>query len=795
MPLYPFQRKVYELVSAGRSVILQAPTGAGKTRAALYPFLHAWEYKTDFPRKGIYSVPLRVLANQFHVEYEARSINFGFTRPLAVTIQTGERPDDPKLEGNLIFTTVDQTLSNVLNIPYALSLTQANLNAGAVLSSYLVFDEIHLFPNNMLATTLHVLRWLQGIVPFTVMTATLSKAMVQGLAQALQAELVVVDPQEATSIPSQAKTRRIHRVDALLSAESVLAHHRRRSIAICNTVDRAQALFRALRDAAPPDVEVRLLHSRFLPEDRAELERWAQDTFGCHPGADAPSSAILVATQVVEVGLDITCESMHTETAPAASLVQRAGRCARYAGQEGDVYVYALPLDKRGKPNTAPYFELDAELCHRTWEALSDFTGGTMDYSAELALVDAVHGEPDQKLLEALQVQRHAFQQRIEQTIAHQERGNAATLIRKVESRTVIVHPQPETLDNPWRYAGFGLHVSTLRGAYEKLIALREQTGAPWAMMTAQPAPEGESARAETKWIWHPVNDAQALTSALLVAVHPSLARYDPALGFQLGEPGEPTWQSPRRTVQAQPRAAYAYQRETLSQHIDRMLAVLEHEWYDPQADTMRLPLAEEMAYAADRLASRYDWPADSLSRLARIAIILHDLGKLDRHWQRWAYVWQQELASIVGEQAGLPPDNLLAHTDYNPADPRQVRLNAQLERQRPPHAAEGAAAAQKAILDAAKSQQALARALLTALVRHHSAATRGHHDSFRAVPGAESVLAPYLPPKLVAGIRWQVDGGTLSKYLVRSSKSEELLPYLLLVRVLRLADQRSQIR
>ena len=64
----------------GQSVILQAPTGAGKTRAALYPFFRAWEEDRDFPRKCIYSVPLRVLADQFVKEYEDRTRNFGFLR-------------------------------------------------------------------------------------------------------------------------------------------------------------------------------------------------------------------------------------------------------------------------------------------------------------------------------------------------------------------------------------------------------------------------------------------------------------------------------------------------------------------------------------------------------------------------------------------------------------------------------------------------------------------------------------------------------------------------------------------
>ncbi|MCZ7668789.1 MAG: DEAD/DEAH box helicase [Chloroflexi bacterium] len=36
--LYTYQERVRQLMLAGRSIILQAPTGAGKTRASLTPF-------------------------------------------------------------------------------------------------------------------------------------------------------------------------------------------------------------------------------------------------------------------------------------------------------------------------------------------------------------------------------------------------------------------------------------------------------------------------------------------------------------------------------------------------------------------------------------------------------------------------------------------------------------------------------------------------------------------------------------------------------------------------------------
>src|SRR5438105_3698265 len=69
----PFQQRVNVLVSAGNSVVLQAPTGSGKTRAALEPFVlnlaRGEGQDTLLPRTCRYAVPMRVLASQFYREY------------------------------------------------------------------------------------------------------------------------------------------------------------------------------------------------------------------------------------------------------------------------------------------------------------------------------------------------------------------------------------------------------------------------------------------------------------------------------------------------------------------------------------------------------------------------------------------------------------------------------------------------------------------------------------------------------------------------------------------------------
>lgn len=801
MTLYPFQESVYHLLTNGRSVILQAPTGAGKTRAALYPFLRAWEQNADFPRKCIYSVPLRVLANQFWEEYQQRTHNFGFVQPLDVSIQTGARSEDSKLEGNLIFTTIDQTLSNFLNIPYALSLNQGNLNAGAVLSSYLVFDELHLFdPETTLQTTLHLLRLLRGVVPFLVMTATFSAEWIKALAKELDAEPLVVSAEEASAIPSQQKTRRIQAVDSELTAKQVIAAHRNRSIAICNTVDRAQTLFDGIRGLVDSDVEVRLLHSRFLRSDRERSEDWLRREFGKDRSKQTVDSAILIATQVVEVGLDISSETLHTELAPAASIIQRAGRCARYQGEEGDVFVYRLPLDKKGGPSYAPYHTGgQKEVSGRTWTAFQTRSGQVFDFSKELDVVNEAHHIADQALIERLQANRHYISQQIAETIASQTRGAAPELIRGVDSRTIIVNPQPKDIENPWDYQGFGIHRGSLFGAYEDLEMLAADMGEEWVMMTADALPEDpESSRSRTVYRWRDISSKDDLVGALLVAINPALTRYSPEIGFQLGLPGGPQWQSPLNSNTHRQRDFPPYRRETLAEHVRRMTRVYEHSFYDRRAKKMRLGLAEELAYTARNLERLQDWPSGTLDRLVRLVIASHDLGKLDKRWQKWAHQWQAEVSKLREADFTIPIEYLAAHTDFDSHNPAEKEANNRMRHLRPHHAAESAAAAKEWLLRQV-NDQTLIRAALTAIIRHHNAGTNGRNDAFEAPSLARTAFPQILveaglTSTAADGVTWSMPAGdSLVNQQVRPERKAELLSYLLLVRTLRLADQRSQ--
>jgi CRISPR-associated endonuclease/helicase Cas3 len=122
---HDYQVEVAKWLYDGRNVLLRAPTGAGKTWAALAPFV--WEDWTARPARLIYALPLRTLAQGIY--REALDLARRLSKPTEpelnessrevvspfVTIQTGEQPEDPFFDrGRIIITTYDQLLSGLL---------------------------------------------------------------------------------------------------------------------------------------------------------------------------------------------------------------------------------------------------------------------------------------------------------------------------------------------------------------------------------------------------------------------------------------------------------------------------------------------------------------------------------------------------------------------------------------------------------------------------------------------------------------------------------------------------------
>ncbi len=803
MALYPYQMRVKEYVLNGRSVIIQAPTGAGKTRAAMAPFVEAfYDLPVDgFPQKCIYSVPMRVLANQFHVEYGDLSKKYGRLygrKTLSTTIQTGEQPSDPKLMGDLIFATIDQSLSSALAVPYSLSPSMGNLNAGAFYSSYLVFDEFHLFPQTgensaegALTTTLELLINLKGIVPFVLMTATFSSTMLQELAAMLDAEIVQVSPEEYLAIASgngqTPRSRRYELHDTELSAQAVLESHRTRSVAICNQVQRAQELYEAVKAQVGDDTEVTLLHSRFTPEDRRIKEEWLRREFGKDLDKRKASSAILIATQVIEVGLDITCENLHTEIAPANAVFQRAGRCARYPGEQGVVHVYNVPVKPtRSGEEHRDYLPYPASLCEASWGSLLCRNGQILDFVAEQAVIDEVHTDADRKLLAAMQRQKGILRQDIEGAMRG-GREYRRKLIRRIDNITVLATSSPADIGDPFRAQGFGLWRGTVKG----LLRTLEEYSQEWQpdddasnWLIKLPIADERNADDPTQPVeykWQEVNDASLLDGAVVVIVNSAFCAYDNERGFRIVPPELGGWSSqPGERKRRNSQGGYSYELESYAEHIATMLHVY------------RERFAADYAYVQARIAQQWGLPPNALENAVRLAIALHDVAKMDERWQRWVRLYQKGIGEEIPD-----PTYMAVHTHWNPDNPQHIMAKKEASRlcERPPHAAEGAMASAR-IIAAITGVPDVGYATMTAIARHHNAGTDNLGDYRLHTAAGTAVMnalkqAGLSPPK--ADLITAKPATTLDQVLIKPGEFRQMLLYFWIVRMLRLCDGISQ--
>lgn len=791
---FDFQIKVAELLLAGKSVVLQAPTGAGKTAAALLPFIHTQQSDTsvDFPSKCIYVVPMRVLANQFVRSFNNLTQSYArkFRRDVRATIQTGEHPDDPRFEqGHVVFCTVDQFLSSYLTMPFSLSQRQANLNAGAMVGAYLVFDEFHLFdPQTTLPSVLYSLKQLRPLAPCLLMTATFSREMLDALAHELNAEVVLVSQDEARQIETRGNQQPRSRVwqvgDKPLSAATVLAHHASRSIAICNTVRRAQQLYRDLKDEVRKselNIELLLLHSRFLQQDRSRIEDRLIELFGKE--RDRGGSAILVATQAIEVGIDITCETLHTELGPASALIQRAGRCARFLGERGEVIVYPVTdYAPYGKAKEEPGEESPwVEEMRQAFKWLGDNSPIALSFDGEQELINTVAAPRDQRILENLAAGRQIHADTIERVLMGDRQGNdARVLVRDVDSRWVLVHSDPNVLlKNPLAAEGLNVPTRTLYGMVKDW--LERATDAEWRVriLAEDDLGDAENER-RVEYGWKPLAQPSLLWTTRALVVHPDLAGYWHDEGF-VSERGGSGFEStlPELWTTSQ-REAIKYRLEPYEDHVRRVV------------ECFKINVLPEIGYAAQSLERAANWQSGSVLCAAWLACLFHDVGKLSKGWQAWAHSFQKEIAATVKS------DFAIAHTDFDDQNPAHLAAERTIHARypKPPHAGASARATAMIIKHALADNEPLLRATLTAISRHHTPFA-DRWQPYELVTDAEAHIRATLGciPKEVThnidlkllkrGIR-----GDQEMLLVLPSDTCGWLAYLVLARALRRADQ-----
>lgn len=382
-----------------RNRCIRIPTGLGKSLAVVAAW--AWHrlVRRDegWPLRLVIVLPMRVLVEQ--TEQTVRGLLDGLGllwdssgdhigKVGVHLLMGGESPEDwhlfPEFPAVLIGTQ-DMLLSRAMNRGYGASRARWPVEFGLLNEDALwVVDEVQLMDVG-LATSAQLQTFrdqdcCKGFRPcFTWwMSATLQPNWLRTVDTDTPASYPewIREPCEINGAERSGELWNIHKsvardpipaADTNAFAQRIIKEHTkaggkygRITLVVCNTVARACATFAELKRLGRAD-GLELVHSRFRP---AERETW-RERFLCREACTPDVDRIIVATQVVEAGVDVSADCLVTELAPWPSLVQRFGRCARYPGAgEGHILVIDRGRDEK---SALPYSPTEL---NSAWEAL-----------------------------------------------------------------------------------------------------------------------------------------------------------------------------------------------------------------------------------------------------------------------------------------------------------------------------------------------------------------------------------------------------------------------------------------
>ncbi|EHP88828.1 CRISPR-associated helicase/endonuclease Cas3 [Methanotorris formicicus] len=335
---YKFQKELYN--SKNKFVMLFAPCGRGKTEGALLWALNALK---NFKRnKIILAMPTQVTSNAM---YDRLIKIFGEENvglfhgksfiKLKDSKEVGDEEDleeimDENFKGNVFFKPITITTIDHVICSFVHGFSQADFALGNIQSSVIIFDEVHYYEKytlEHLLTLFDILRKMD--IPHLLMSGTLPSFLIN----CLEGYEIVVDEDGLNYKPFKLECSENHliwkedgewKVNEDIINEIIENYKKGLSQAIIlNTVERAKEFYKAIRDKVPAI----LYHSQFAYKDRVKKEAEIFNLEEMRKILNKPY--VIVATQVIEISLDISVDIMYSELSPPDALGQRAGRLHR----------------------------------------------------------------------------------------------------------------------------------------------------------------------------------------------------------------------------------------------------------------------------------------------------------------------------------------------------------------------------------------------------------------------------------------------------------------------------------
>lgn len=370
--------------------IIEAPTGYGKSAISQTVSL----YSVSKELKSIVVFPLRTLLEDQYDKFKR------ITNTKILGKRYMHNADSRYLIKSITLTTIDTLSLTLFGIPPedfdkvvrkwsgtgSGSLGHYLFSHSSILLSNIILDEVHLLSDSIKSLTFLVLLIKFAIdngMKLILMSATIPSALEEKLLNCIGSEnmeIIRFDSKNKNFYDERFVNERnkkkykifLHMVTDNEKYDKILSwiknERLKKKIIIFNTIEDSVNLFNITRGYKEVENKI-LLHSRFNEVDREEkikkLEEIKND-----------KEYLIISTQTIEAGIDVSSNLFVTEIAPAGSLIQRLGRFLRYEGEnEGEVHIW-YEVDGNGnlKSRGNKYKVYDWELTNRTIEFLKSMS-------------------------------------------------------------------------------------------------------------------------------------------------------------------------------------------------------------------------------------------------------------------------------------------------------------------------------------------------------------------------------------------------------------------------------------
>ena len=419
MRVRPLIREVAEILSSTLSrgrypglVVVDAPTAYGKTTQspAIYSKIR------DAVSSYIHVLPMRAMVRDAYIS----AVNASGKTPTSSILREvlgeghwsrvgyqamalGLKGKSPFFVREIVYTTLHSFVMNIYRIPVAEAgqfRRHYELPRAYILNSLIVFDEAHLYGG--WRPFMVALRYLISTqTPVVVESATMPPSAYSELGRVARgAGCTILTLRDVDNI-NRCEIRRVSDEDFIKRAcdgvtwntgvvkdapsivegvvEAVLKHLKaeRKVLAVLNTPEDAVKVWRELRRAWP---RAWLVHGRMAPSERkVSLKAFRR----------CSEASVLVATQVIEAGVEVNSDAVVTAPATPSSLIQRAGRAARRGKRGGWVTLVASKEDER----LGPYKDIRLDNLLKTFERVRSWRCPLDEGLNDLLTLETVEAE------------------------------------------------------------------------------------------------------------------------------------------------------------------------------------------------------------------------------------------------------------------------------------------------------------------------------------------------------------------------------------------------------------------